>query len=415
MEAKNPPPSVAFPHVITKRNGKATIYRVERSKAGRTYVEFKLGIYDSVGKRTLTSFADFDAAVKAANTRLDALGRGLVDTTILSGPDRLDYLNARRILGPTVTLTEAAQTWQRHQEQARPAPIRVSDAVAAFIASREAGTRRGKSASEAYLNDIRRRLTRFSNAFQCDLGDLTTAALEAWIAESGETGRNRFNSLRLVRTLLKWAQRRGHLLAGPLPTDPMEIAAPVDDGPIEVFTPAELRRLLTAAKPQMLPYVALGAFAGLRTAETSRLDWRDVKLERGFIEISAGKAKTASRRLVPVLPALAAWLGPIRKPEGLVLPYSSLGKQVDWLARDAGVEWRVNGLRHSFVTYRLAELQDVARVALEAGNSPAMIFRHYRELATPDQARAWFAVFPETPANVIAAPMASAESRAATG
>jgi len=40
-------------------------------------------------------------------------------------------------------------------------------------------------------------------------------------------------------------------------------------------------------------------------------------------------------------------------------------------------------------------------VALEAGNSPQMIFRHYRELATLEQARAWFAIAPETAANVV--------------
>jgi hypothetical protein len=40
-------------------------------------------------------------------------------------------------------------------------------------------------------------------------------------------------------------------------------------------------------------------------------------------------------------------------------------------------------------------------VALEAGNSPQMIFRHYRELATPQQAKTWFAIAPETAANVV--------------
>jgi hypothetical protein len=46
----------------------------------------------------------------------------------------------------------------------------------------------------------------------------------------------------------------------------------------------------------------------------------------------------------------------------------------------AKVEWKVNGLRHSFITYRLAASKDVAALALEA-DSPTMIFRHYRELA----------------------------------
>jgi hypothetical protein len=32
---------------------------------------------------------------------------------------------------------------------------------------------------------------------------------------------------------------------------------------------------------------------------------------------------------------------------------------------------------------------------LEAGNSPQMIFKHYRELVTPKEAKAWFKIGPE--------------------
>ena len=51
-----------------------------------------------------------------------------------------------------------------------------------------------------------------------------------------------------------------------------------------------------------------------------------------------------------------------------------------------------NGLRHSFITYRMATEKSAAAVSLEAGNSPRMIFQHYRELATEAQGRAWFNV-----------------------
>ena len=60
-----------------------------------------------------------------------------------------------------------------------------------------------------------------------------------------------------------------------------------------------------------------------------------------------------------------------------------------------GFSWAKNGLRHSFISYRLAILDDTARVALEAGNSPQVIFGHYRELVTPEAAKAWFEVMPD--------------------
>ena len=64
------------------------------------------------------------------------------------------------------------------------------------------------------------------------------------------------------------------------------------------------------------------------------------------------------------------------------------------LAKDLGLLWPQNVLRHSFISYRLAKLQDVNQVALEAGNSPAIVFKHYRELVTEEAAEEWFSIMP---------------------
>ena len=58
------------------------------------------------------------------------------------------------------------------------------------------------------------------------------------------------------------------------------------------------------------------------------------------------------------------------------------------------VKWKKNALRHSYISYRVAEIEDVAKVALEAGNSPQMIFQHYRELVQPKEAKTWFSIEP---------------------
>lgn len=58
------------------------------------------------------------------------------------------------------------------------------------------------------------------------------------------------------------------------------------------------------------------------------------------------------------------------------------------------MEWPRNALRHSYISYRLAIVKDAARVALEAGNSPDIIFKHYRELVTEEDAQEWFSIVP---------------------
>jgi hypothetical protein len=52
-------------------------------------------------------------------------------------------------------------------------------------------------------------------------------------------------------------------------------------------------------------------------------------------------------------------------------------------------------LRDSFISYRIAIVQSADQVALEAGNSPSIIFKHYRELTTPKVAEKWFGIMPK--------------------
>ena len=65
------------------------------------------------------------------------------------------------------------------------------------------------------------------------------------------------------------------------------------------------------------------------------------------------------------------------------------------LSRALGIEWPPNVLRHSFTSYRIAIVQSADQVALEAGNSPSIIFKHYRELTTPEVAEKWFNILPK--------------------
>ena len=165
---------------------------------------------------------------------------------------------------------------------------------------------------------------------------------------------------------------------------------------IQIFTPEEMGRLLLAAHARILPLVAIGGFAGIRSAEIKRLHWEDIKWERGYIEIAGRKAKTAARRLVPLTDNLKAWLAPWREASGAIIPISDTSGALGDIAVKAKIPggWRQNALRHSFISYRVAETGDVARTALEAGNSPKMIFRHYREVVDGEAAKTWFSIMP---------------------
>src|SRR4030095_9681928 len=123
----------------------------------------------------------------------------------------------------------------------------------------------------------------------------------------------------------------------------------VDASP-EILTVDELRALLEAATrtaPDVLPMLAIGAFAGVRDAEIKRPGWHEIGLARGHIEIKAAKAKSARRRIIPIQPNLAAWLRPYSEMTGAVVPFAARGK-LDRVRKAAGLaRWPKNGFCHS--------------------------------------------------------------------
>ncbi|HIL73932.1 MAG TPA: site-specific integrase [Verrucomicrobia bacterium] len=183
-------------------------------------------------------------------------------------------------------------------------------------------------------------------------------------------------------------------------------AVKADDVAIQIFTPTEMRKLLAATSNEFLPSIVLGAFAGLRSAEIKRLTWDDIRLAERHIVVGKDKSKTASRRIVPIWENCATWLAPYAGHAGAVWGggYSQFYAEQKRTAKEAGIAWKRNGLRHSYASYRFAQTMDAGRVAGELGNSAVVVHRHYRELVTPKAGEEWFAMKPSHEAsNIISA------------
>jgi hypothetical protein len=96
----------------------------------------------------------------------------------------------------------------------------------------------------------------------------------------------------------------------------------------------------------------------------------------------------------PISDNLAAWLPPLER-KGKNVRTKELQTHVPALARALKMEWPRNVFRDSFISYRIAIVQSADQVALEAGNSASIIFKHYRELTTPEVAEKWFGILPK--------------------
>jgi integrase len=155
--------------------------------------------------------------------------------------------------------------------------------------------------------------------------------IDDWLRSLDLAPRTRNNLRASFQTLFSFAKARRYL---PKDHDEMETVslAKDADGEIGIFRPAQLRELVAMAKPELVLALLIGAFAGVRHEEIQRLDWQDIKLKAGIIEIRAAKAKTASRRTIPIVPNLKAWLREYQQESGPVCPFLDFTRQLLKLA-----------------------------------------------------------------------------------
>lgn len=316
----------------------------------------------------------------------------------LSEQDRADWLWACAQLAPYGLSVRRAVEILLPQLKAREHGLNVEDAVARVLdAKAKAGL------SKRHLDTLGNRLRRFAQDHpQRALASFTLADVQTWLHSLpvGPQTANHFKAA--LNTLFVHGVKLGACLANPVSgIDTRKVVR----GAPAILSPVQLSALLTSCgtDTEMLAFIAIGAFAGLRSAEIQRLRWENINLTRRFITVGAQSAKTGRRRLVPICKALSEWLTPIAKPTGPVGPSTNYTRRFNRARKDAGLAetWEGNELRHSYATYRLAETQDAAKTALELGNSPAILLAHYRELATGEDAAAWFGVCPQSAENVV--------------
>lgn len=414
-----------FPMELRRGSVRATIYRQE--KGGNEY--FRLTWYEGSVRRERV-LSDAAKAKATAETILRGLAKGDHEATNFTGKERLifqraqaavapfgvevdtactEWANSKRELGQEHSLSGAVAFYLRHHGPALTQKT-VAEAVAEFRTEKELA-----GLSDSYLQDIDYRLGALAKAFACNVASVSPELLRKFVDGRGLSPRGVNNFRTILGSFFAFCRKRRYLARD---SDPLAFVdkRKLKASPVEIFSPQECAALLGAASPEFRVCLAVQMFAGCRAEEVLKLEWSDLERAAGFIEIGAAKAKTASRRLVPIESNLARWLAFAPRRGTKVWPHSKpfFFEAQRNTADAAGVEWKKNAPRHSFISYRLALVQDAARVALEAGNSPQMIFRHYREIVTPSRAKAWFAIAPDAPENVTAMPAAEVGA-AATG
>jgi integrase len=345
--------------VRSKITGKWQRKFFKTKREAETYVELKQIELLNQGKEGMMFPAELRVMAHRAKDRLEPYGK---------------------------TIDDAAEFYLKHL-QAEKRSVPVEHAVDELIANRQ-----NAGLSKLYCGDIKFRLGRFAKAFAGrTVATITTKDINGWLEslEVGPVTRNTFR--RDARTLFSFCCDHRYCAENPATSTTL---AKVPASEVVVLSVDEARRLIAVASPQMLPYWAIGLFAGLRPSEIRALEWDAVDLDDALITVRSGK--TGKKRFVTIQPNLIEWLRPLHKRVGKVVAPDNFRKRKAEDKAAAGLRhsWPTNAMRHSFGSYWLAKFNDVNALALQMGNSPTVIEKHYKRAVRPKEAERYWQIAP---------------------
>lgn len=264
-----------------------------------------------------------------------------------------------------------------------------------------------------YLRTTRKALESMANHFDAaTVADIHAPELAAWWTArcKGLSAKRRKDIRGTLVSFWRWCQREG--IAG---SDPVTVAERLPNPKLgtntrKVLTPAQLESVFAHILPEWRAWAVLGAFAGLRPEEiapssdkihTKRgLRCEEIDWTFNVIRLPAEVAKGGKRpRIIPLNTACKAgllWAGIDATGQGPVcLRNPSDHKELARLGKLLfSGPWPQDALRHSYGSYRNAEIRNLPQVSEEMGNSVEMLNKHYHNPRTEEEGKAWFAVRP---------------------
>lgn len=375
----------SWPTIRERKGGKAKVWIVDtriRRDGGRTV--------ESGARIAFKTKGEAETFAQQARVKRDNDGKaGLAIPEKL----RLEALECAALLEPLdVSLREAVDYFIKH---ARPAGgvKKLTTIKDEFLRAKEEANRRTE-----YLRVQRAVLGKFCATFgERAASSVRPDEISEWMQTQKWSRRTRRNYHQDLSNFFGFALAKKYCAENPLHA----LDKPIAENPKpEIFTTEQAKALLTAAQAKggrMVPFVALGLFAGLRTEEIRRLDWRSIDFAATHIEIASDVSKTREIRYVTIPKNLAAWLKPYRKESGHVCP-----KAFRWhrsVLREAAEidRWPDNALRHSFGSYHYAQHDNVELTKAQMGHGEGTsqtFFTHYRALVKKGHAKAYWALMP---------------------
>ncbi|MEI8309656.1 MAG: site-specific integrase [Verrucomicrobiota bacterium] len=386
---------------LTKKARQSGAIRQHETKTGKTYWLVDLGRKN--GKRLRSYFkTKKEAETFLEQKAIELANQGTQALSIAPGL-RMEALECDRRLRKVGASLSVATDFYLQNSGASHADQSLEDSIAEFLKSKI----EIENADSEYVKKLKIACGVFSRHFPGrSVKTILKQECQDWLTEMDWKPLNRRNYIRDLSIFFSWAEENERIPTNPFRKIPRPRLKTV---PPPIFTVKEAAKLLKASLEnpdlELLPFVCLGLFSGIRVCEFKRMDWKDVVPADHFIHIRAEVAKGRSfPRTLDISKNLHAWLKICRNDSGAILPANFRLKR-DRLYGLAGIktedgEWaendeKRNPFRHSFGSYHLVEHDDPGKTQLQMGQQTAsVLFKHYRQVVTRKAARAFWQLSP---------------------
>ena len=374
---------------------------------------------------------EFLAGLNAARVekKQEVKDGGAVRLSELTGRQRADIAAALAKVGnDSSVVARAVEFYLKHHGTAGTSR-NLWDVCEEYIASKRQLGRRLATVKDAHV-----KLAPFVEAYRtAKVSDITTGDVERWLNEREFTPATRNSYRAAIVALFNHAVRRRYIEVNPAEVIELSLMDQTLPG---IHTVDEVRRLLFAAKnyvpiveyavtewrkskdgkkeevpgtakvkyetdpekiqaarARIVPYLAIGYFAGLRPQnELENLDWKDISFTKRTIRVDPATAKKRRQRYVTMSDNLIQWLTPYIQSSGKI-GFSRFAFRA--IRNKAKVEWPKDVMRHCFGTYHSAMYEDNAKTSTQMGHTRASeLFDSYKNLVEKSEAVEYWQITP---------------------
>jgi integrase len=371
-------------------------------------------IYFSVDARKMGTngkqiiFGDLAKATEHAVTLAGEHVRSGTESTAISTRLRIMAIDCEAQLRPfDRTIQDATTHYVEHLKalHAKRNSKALAECLAEWLAAKADKTE--KVRSPRTLEEIKGVCHRLEQAFPvARVAQIETTDVRSLLRADYEP-RTRKNLLSKVNQFFRWTIRHGYRTANPC--DTISVHVPKNDDVSKLGATEALALMRTCEKqfPELVPYIAVCLFAGLRpNSEALGLTWENISLENpAQIRVLASTSKVRDNRLFEIEPNLIAWLTHYGKNKKGVLAPANWRYQTEKLRialgykvrgeNEEGPEWIADTLRHTYATLWLAKFKHRHQLAEYMGTSAVMIRNHYKSIVKPSEVEKFWNIIPK--------------------